>query len=117
MRVRRGRLKLVVTATRNWRLAYLDCWTTRDELIDACMASAHVPYFLDLRLSATYRFARAQPRVAWVRVGFQSSTCCGRATRMCPFPQQAMQRPLAELCGDVCGRCSAPSLLALARSC
>lgn len=52
---RRGRLKLVVTDTSDWQQAYLDCWTTRDELIDACMASAHVPFFLDLRLAATYR--------------------------------------------------------------
>ncbi|KAK9837125.1 hypothetical protein WJX81_004755 [Elliptochloris bilobata] len=51
----RGRLKLVVTDTRDWRQTYLDCWTSRDELIDACMATAHVPFFLDLRLSAAYR--------------------------------------------------------------
>ena len=53
----RGRLKLVVTDTRDWRQTYLDCWTTRDELIDACMATAHVPFFLDFRLSAAYRHA------------------------------------------------------------
>lgn len=53
----RGRLKLVVTDTRDWRQTYLDCWTTREELIDACMATAHVPFFLDLRLSAPYRRA------------------------------------------------------------
>lgn len=47
----------MVTDTRDWRQTYLDCWTTRDELIDACMATAHVPFFLDLRLSAAYRRA------------------------------------------------------------
>lgn len=45
----------MVTDTANWQVAYLDCWTSRGELIDACMASAHVPWFLDLRLAAKYR--------------------------------------------------------------
>ena len=54
-----GRLKLVVTPLRVSSLfsppATVDCFSTRDELVDACLASAHVPFFLDGRPSASYR--------------------------------------------------------------
>jgi hypothetical protein len=54
----RGRLKLVVTPVRPLTLfapATVDCFRTKDELVDACMASAHVPFFLDGRPVASYR--------------------------------------------------------------
>ena len=51
----RGRLKLVVTDVRNFQLAYIDDFATKAELIDANMASAHIPFFLDWRPFATYR--------------------------------------------------------------
>ena len=55
-----GRLKLVVTPLRLSSLflappATVDCFTTKDELVDACLASAHVPFFLDGKPSALYR--------------------------------------------------------------
>ena len=53
----RGRLKLVVTNVKALQLAYIDDWETKAELIDANMASAHIPFFLDWRPFATYRFA------------------------------------------------------------
>ena len=37
------------------RLRALDCFQTRGELIDACLASAHVPFFLDGRGAARFR--------------------------------------------------------------
>jgi hypothetical protein len=57
-RCRGGRLKLVVTPLRPLSLfapATVDCFTTKEELVDACLASAHVPFFLDGRPSASYR--------------------------------------------------------------
>lgn len=53
-----GRLKLVVTAVPSLRLSALDCFQTRGELIDACLASAHVPFFLDGRGTARFREGR-----------------------------------------------------------
>ena len=50
-----GRLKLVVTAVPSMRLRALDCFHTKAELIDACLASAHVPFFLDGRGTARFR--------------------------------------------------------------
>ena len=32
-----------------FRLQYLETFDTKEELIDACMASAHIPFFLDGR--------------------------------------------------------------------
>jgi hypothetical protein len=52
-----GRLSLVVTAVPSLRLRSLDCFATKDELVDACLASAHVPFFLDGRPFATYKRA------------------------------------------------------------
>lgn len=57
----RGRLKLVVTRVKSLQLAYLDDWETKAELIDANMASAHIPFFLDWRPFATYRCAPLLP--------------------------------------------------------
>lgn len=50
-----GRLKLVVTSVPSLQLRALDCFQTRGELIDACLASAHVPFFLDGRGAARFR--------------------------------------------------------------
>ncbi|BDA50930.1 probable 1-acylglycerol-3-phosphate O-acyltransferase Pnpla3 [Coccomyxa sp. Obi] len=51
----RGRLKLVVTNVRTFQLEYVDDFATKEELIDANMASAHIPFFLDGRPFASYR--------------------------------------------------------------
>ena len=50
-----GRLKLVVTDVPSLRTSTLDCFTTKAELVDACLASAHVPFFLDGKPCARYR--------------------------------------------------------------
>jgi len=73
----------VVTDTRSWRVAYLDCWTTRDELIDACMASAHVPWFFDLRPAAQYRRGLNTRRTRFhsVRRGCLPLLACMRSPR------------------------------------
>ncbi|CAL5223367.1 g5872 [Coccomyxa viridis] len=51
----RGRLKVVVTRVPSFQLTYIDDFATKEELIDACMASAHIPFFLDWRATAKYR--------------------------------------------------------------
>ncbi len=51
----RGRLKLVVTDIRGFQLAYIDDFATKDEVIDANLASAHIPFFLDGRPFASFR--------------------------------------------------------------
>ena len=53
----RVRLKVVVTKVPSFQLVYIDEFATKDELIDACMASAHIPFFLDWKATATYRCA------------------------------------------------------------
>lgn len=53
----RGRLKLVVTDVRSLQLSYIDDFATKEELIDANLASAHIPFFLDGRPFASYRCA------------------------------------------------------------
>ena len=45
----------MVTNIRSFQLAYIDDFSTKAELIDACMASAHIPFFLDWKPYATYR--------------------------------------------------------------
>ena len=50
-----GRLSLVVTGVPSMRLSSVDCFATKDELVDACLASAHIPYFLDGKPFARYK--------------------------------------------------------------
>lgn len=50
-----GRLKLVVTEVPSLRLATLDAFACKDDVVNACLASAHVPFFLDGRPFARYR--------------------------------------------------------------
>lgn len=50
-------MKLVVTDIRGFQLAYVDDFATKDELIDANLASAHIPFFLDGRPFASFRYA------------------------------------------------------------
>lgn len=50
-----GRLKLVVTQIPSFEIAYVEDFTSKQDLIDACLASAHVPFFLDGRATCTYR--------------------------------------------------------------
>ena len=54
--LRRDRLKLIVTDIGSRQLAYLDDFKTKEELIDANMASAHIPFFLDWKPFAMYRY-------------------------------------------------------------
>ena len=46
----------MVTDVSSFQLAYIDDFATKAELIDANMASAHIPFFLDWRPYATYRY-------------------------------------------------------------
>lgn len=41
----------------SFQLTYIDDFATKEELIDACMASAHIPFFLDWRATAKYRYS------------------------------------------------------------
>lgn len=50
----RDRLKLVVTEVPSFKTAYTENYTSRDQLIDATMASAHIPFFLDGRAFCVY---------------------------------------------------------------
>ena len=44
-----------MTKVPSFQLSYIDDFASKEELIDACMASAHIPFFLDWRPTATYR--------------------------------------------------------------
>ena len=50
-----GKLKLVVTQIPTFEIAYVENFTSKQDLIDACLASAHVPFFLDGRATCNYR--------------------------------------------------------------
>ena len=50
-----GKLKLVVTQIPSFEIAYVEDFTSKQDLIDACLASAHVPFFLDGRATCNYR--------------------------------------------------------------
>eukprot|EP00884_Botryococcus_braunii_P000579 jgi/Botrbrau1/10521/Bobra.7_1s0005.1 len=50
-----GRLKLVVTDVFGWTTTYAEEFESRNDLVDACMASAHVPFVLDWKPFAGYR--------------------------------------------------------------
>lgn len=52
------RLKLVITRVPFLDIAYVFDFTSRQDLIDACMASAHVPFFLDGNAYCMYRGQR-----------------------------------------------------------
>lgn len=58
----RGRLRLVVTDVLSRRQLYLDDFTDRKDLINANMASIHIPFFLDYKPFSFYRcvFLNAQ---------------------------------------------------------
>jgi hypothetical protein len=49
-----GRVKIVATETPSMRLRYLDKFATKEAVIAACMASVHIPFFLDG--NATYEY-------------------------------------------------------------
>jgi len=42
-----SRVKIVATRVPLMKLEYLDSFDSRDDLINACMASVHIPFFLD----------------------------------------------------------------------
>lgn len=50
-----GRVRLIATELPSLQQVYLTEFTTKDELVDACMASAHVPLVLDGRLVTWHR--------------------------------------------------------------
>lgn len=50
-----GRLKLVITKIPSFELAYVDSYRSKQDLIDGCLASAHVPFFLDGKATCTFR--------------------------------------------------------------
>lgn len=52
----RGRLKIAVRDVHTFKLVLIDDFATKSELIDANMASAHIPFFLDWRPFAVYRY-------------------------------------------------------------
>lgn len=54
----RDRLKLVITRVPFLDIAYVYDFTSKQDLIDACLASAHVPFFLDGNAYCTYRGQR-----------------------------------------------------------
>jgi len=51
----RGRLKLVVTDVVGRRQVYLQDFQEKKDLIDANMASIHIPFFLDFGLVSFYK--------------------------------------------------------------
>ena len=51
----KGRLKLVVTQIPSFEIAYVQDFTSKQDLVDACLASAHVPFFLDGKATCNYR--------------------------------------------------------------
>jgi hypothetical protein len=56
-RCRGGRVRIVATEVPALRVVYLDDFASRQELIDALMASVHIPLFLDGAPSARFRGA------------------------------------------------------------
>ena len=52
------RLKLVITRVPFLDIAYVYDFTSKQDLIDACLASAHVPFFLDGNAYCMYRGQR-----------------------------------------------------------
>jgi hypothetical protein len=50
-----GRLQLAVTKLPSLKPLLLEKFHSKDDLIDACMASIHIPLFLDGRVAATFR--------------------------------------------------------------
>lgn len=50
-----GRLKLVITKIPSFEIAYVCDYTSKQDLIDACLASAHVPFFLDGKATCNFR--------------------------------------------------------------
>jgi len=50
-----GRLKLVVTDVVGRRQVYLQNFETKDDLINSCMASIHIPFFLDFGPFSFYK--------------------------------------------------------------
>lgn len=51
----RGRLKIAVRDMHTLKLVLIDQFDNKAELIDANLASAHIPFFLDWRPFAVYR--------------------------------------------------------------
>ena len=52
----RGRLRLVATDVLSRRQLYLQDFTNRRDLINANMASIHIPFFLDYKPFSFYRY-------------------------------------------------------------
>ncbi|KAL4452178.1 hypothetical protein ABPG75_007840 [Micractinium tetrahymenae] len=54
-----GRVRLRVTAWPSFQPVFLEAFRSKQDLIDACLASGHLPFLLDGRLAATLRGMRA----------------------------------------------------------
>jgi len=77
-----GRVRLIATEVPTLRLRYLDEFESREDLIDACMASVHIPFFLDGNASFTYKGKRYVDGSLWDFLSGSNSqmlTCNGEA--------------------------------------
>ena len=77
-----GRVKLVVTEALTLRIRYVEDFLDRDDLIDAAMASIHIPFFLDGNATRAYRGQRYIDGSLWDFFSGKNSeliTCGGSA--------------------------------------
>lgn len=77
-----GRVKLVVTEALTLRIRYVEDFRDRDDLIDAAMASIHIPFFLDGNATRAYRGQRYIDGSLWDFFSGKNSdliTCDGEA--------------------------------------
>jgi hypothetical protein len=78
----RGRVKLVAAEAPTFRLCYLEDFASREDLIDAAMASVHIPFFLDGNPTRQYRGKRFVDGSLWDFITGSNSkllTCDGNA--------------------------------------
>lgn len=64
-RCTRTKIKIVVTQSPRLRLRYIDTFEDKEDLIDALMASVHIPFFLDGRPLFTYKGGQYLDGSAW----------------------------------------------------
>lgn len=77
-----GRVKVIVTEIPSLRLKYVDTFDSRDDLIDACMASVHIPFFLDGNATFAYKGVQYVDGSLWDFLSGSNSdllTCDGRS--------------------------------------
>lgn len=59
-----GRVQVCVTVLPAFRPVLLDTFASRAELVDACLASAHVPFFMDGKFAASIKGASSKNKFA-----------------------------------------------------